>query len=332
MSRKHLVVALVSAVLICAAVAQTSVNSQGSVSGSSQSSVSASGGQAQASSNTGANVSQSANMSHEHQGSEPKSAQSSASAAGAAGSSTSAGAGKGNASLANGTTMNAVLSKSVDSGHCKPGDEVTAKVSQDVKSNGQVVIPKHSKLVGHVTEAKVKEKGDAAAQSTLGIAFDHAVLKNGQQVPTNVVIQALAAAQTSSAGNLETAEPMGGAMGGGAMAGGAVRGGGGLVGGVGSSVGGAAGVAGGATGDVGRTAGSVVNTSASTAGSVAGHAGGALSATGQLTSQSTGVFGLNGLQLAGQASSATQGSLITSAGKSVKLESGTQMLLRVANQ
>ena len=328
MSRKHLVVALVSAVLICAAVAQTSVNSQGSVSGSSQSSVSASGGQAQASSNTGANVSQSANMSHEHQGSEPKSAQSSASAAGAAGSSTSAGAGKGNASLANGTTMNAVLSKSVDSGHCKPGDEVTAKVSQDVKSNGQVVIPKHSKLVGHVTEARVKEKGDAAAQSTLGIAFDHAVLKNGQQVPANFVIQALAAAQTSSAANLSAPEPMGAPMGGG----GAVRGGGGLVGGVGSSVGGAAGVAGGATGDLGRTAGSVVNTSASTAGSVAGHAGGALSATGQLTSQSTGVFGLNGLQLAGQASSATQGSLITSAGKSVKLESGTQMLLRVANQ
>jgi hypothetical protein len=223
--------------------------------------------------------------------------------------------------------MNAVLTKSVDSGHAKAGDEVSAKLAQDVKSNGKVVIPKNSKLVGHVTEAKAKEKGDASAQSALGIAFDHAVLKNGQQVPMNVVIQAVAAAQSNSAANLATAEPVGAPMGGGGG-----RSGGGALGGVGSTVGGTTGVAGGATGDLGRTAGSVVNTSSSVAGSATSHAGGALSATGQLTSQSTGVIGLANMQLASQAASATQGSLITSTGKTVKLDSGTQMLLRVANQ
>jgi hypothetical protein len=51
-----------------------------------------------------------------------------------------------------------------------------------------------------------------------------------------------------------------------------------------------------------------------------------------LTSQSTGVIGLSGLQLASQASSATQGSLITSSSKTVRLDGGTPMLLRVANQ
>jgi len=55
-------------------------------------------------------------------------------------------------------------------------------------------------------------------------------------------------------------------------------------------------------------------------------------ASGQLTSSSQGVIGLNGLQLNSAASNATQGSVITSAGKDVKLDSGTQMLLQVNQQ
>jgi hypothetical protein len=52
-----------------------------------------------------------------------------------------------------------------------------------------------------------------------------------------------------------------------------------------------------------------------------------LNAAGQLTSNSQGVFGLNGLNLNAAASNATQGSVITSAGKNVHLDSGTRMLL-----
>src|SRR5437879_7198270 len=48
---------------------------------------------------------------------------------------------------------------------------------------------------------------------------------------------------------------------------------------------------------------------------------------GQLTSNSQGVFGLNGLNLNAAGSNATQGSVITSAGKNVHLDSGTRMLL-----
>lgn len=333
MSKKFLVVALASTVLTWSAAAQTSASSQTSASGSSQTSVSANGTGAQANSSNSANASQTTSVSHQdHDKGKPAGSQSSASAAGSAANSAAASTGSSSANLANGTTMNAVLTKSVDARHAKAGDEVAAKVTQDVKSDGKVVVPKNSKLVGHVTEAKAKEKGAADAQSSLGMVFDHAVLKNGEQVPTHVVIQALAAAQSNAAASAMN-EPMGAPMVG--SAGGSARSGGGLVGGVGSTVGGTAGVAGNAAGDVGRTAGSVVNTSASAAGSAAGsagRAGGALSATGQLTSHSTGVIGLSGLQLASSAAGAAQGSVITSTSKTVKLDSGTQMLLRVANQ
>ena len=72
----------------------------------------------------------------------------------------------------------------------------------------------------------------------------------------------------------------------------------------------------------------------STAANVGANAGGTVSgatrgATGQLTSQSQGVMGLNGLSLSSAASNATSGSVITSTGKDVKLDSGTQMLLQV---
>jgi hypothetical protein len=76
----------------------------------------------------------------------------------------------------------------------------------------------------------------------------------------------------------------------------------------------------------------VANTSTKVAGSTAANAGGALNASGQLTSQSSGVIGLRGLQLANSTSAAAQGSVITSASKTVHLDSGTQMLLRVSSE
>ena len=47
--------------------------------------------------------------------------------------------------------MGATLNKSVDARHAKVGDQVTAKTTGAVKSDGKVVIPKGSTLVGHVT-------------------------------------------------------------------------------------------------------------------------------------------------------------------------------------
>src|SRR4029077_775244 len=114
--------------------------------------------------------------------------------------STSAKAGHSSASLSGGTAMNATLSQPVDAKKNKPGDPVTAATTDPTKSEGIVVIPKGSKLIGHVTECKQRNKEEK--ESALGIVFDRAVLKNGEEIPLNVTIRALAAAQTATASSV----------------------------------------------------------------------------------------------------------------------------------
>jgi len=264
-------------------------------------------------------------------------AQAASSSSGAA----AARAGNNSASLASGTTMNAALSRPVDAKKNKPGDPVTARTTQATKSDGQVVIPKGSQLVGHVSQAQTRSKNQS--ESALGIVFDKAILKNGQEVPLNVTIQAMAAASSMASGAAGGDELglSGGAAGGG-MASGRRAGGGGALGGVGSTAGGAAGAVAGSTTNVGSTAngavgsttsaaGGAVNSTANVAGAARGTVGG-LNAAGQLTSNSQGVFGLNGLNLTSVAAGSAQGSLITSTTQNVHLDSGTQMVLSATGQ
>ena len=243
-----------------------------------------------------------------------------------ASSSASAQNGQANASLASGSAFNAALSSPIDSKKCKPGDPVNAHNTEAVKSEGKTVIPKGSKLVGHVTQASARGKGES--ESSLGIVFDKAILKNGQEIPLNAGIQALASAQSSvsaAGSDMDTLGGMGASAAGSGMAGG--RSG---LGGVASNAGGAVGAVTNTAANVGGTAGGAVNSAANAGGSIAGASKGAvggLNAAGQLTSNSQGVFGLNGLNLSAAGSNATQGSVITSAGKNVHLDSGTRMLL-----
>jgi hypothetical protein len=253
----------------------------------------------------------------------------------------SAKAGKNSAGLSNGTTMQAELSHSLDARKNKPGDTVVAKTTQDVKSDRHVVIPKGSRLVGHVTEAKARAKGQS--ESSLGILFDHAVLKNGQEVPVHAVIQSLAAstsqASLASGGDdlFGSATGMGSAAGSGGVmipAGGGNRpsgSGGGLLGGATSTAGSTVGAVANTAGSVGPVAGAAVGSTVdATASTVAGAAGTTVS--GALSSTSSGVFGLNGLTLNSMASNASQGALIVSQTKNVHLDSGTRMLLRAEGQ
>jgi hypothetical protein len=153
-------------------------------------------------------------------------------------------------------------------------------------------------------------------------------LKNGEEVPLNVAIQAIASAQssTSAAGaDVDSMGSMGGSAAGSGMAGGRSA-----LGGVTSTAGGATGAVTNTAANAGSVAGGTVNSAANAGGSIAGAsrgAGGGLNSAGQLTSNSQGVFGLNGLNLNSAASSATQGSVITSAGKNIHLDSGTRLLL-----
>src|SRR5437879_1822154 len=281
---------VVGAFSCIAAAAQAQTGAQASAQGSSQTSVRA--GQAQASGNASASTSASTQN------------------------------GQANGSLAAGTAFNAALSSPIDSKKCKPGDAVNARTTEAVKSEGRTVIPKGSKVVGHVTQASARAKGES--ESALGIVFDKAILKNGEEIPLSVGIQAIAAAQNNASAAGSDMDMMGSM---GASAAGSGRG---ALGGVTSAAGGAAGAVTNTAANVAGAAGGAVNSAANAGGSIAGASKGAvggLNAAGQLTSNSQGVFGLNGLNLNAAASNSTQGSVITSAGKNVHLDSGTRMLL-----
>jgi len=237
-------------------------------------------------------------------------------------------AGNNPANISDGTKIDATLATSLDAKRSKPGDEVEARTEEDIKQDGKVVLKKGTHLVGHVTEAQARAKGQTESQ--LGIAFDHAVLKDGQEIPFSATIQALASAQSASTLSSGADDMMtsGGAMG--AMHG-STRGGSGLVGGVASTAGATASSS---TGTVLNTASSVPSAAGGSLSTVARSTGavGGLTSTGRLDSNSSGVFGLEGLSLNSAASSAAQGSTIASATKNVHLDSGTQLLLRTTGQ
>jgi len=259
---------------------------------------------------------------------EHKARQESNSKAGAGSGTTTGGAGgRGTGAagvLAGGTTLNAELAHSLDTKSCKPGDRVAAKLTEDVKSDGKVVVRKGSMLVGHVTEAQARAKGNA--DSRLGIVFDKAVLKSGQELSFNGAVQAMAppvSATLSAAGDESSSIGATGPISGG---GGARRsGGGGLLGGATSTVGGAASAT---TPVLGRATGTVASTTAGALNGTTGLAEG-LTAQGRLTSASQGAIGLQGLTLSSVIAGNARSSVVSSPTRNVKLENGTQMLLKV---
>ena len=143
----------------------------------------------------------------------------------------SAQAANNSADIASGTTMNATLSHPVDARKNKAGDEVTAKTTESVRSDGKVIIPKGSTLKGHVTQATARE--GANSQSALGITFDRVVMSGGREMPVDFSIRAISAAESmasTSSSFGDSALSTGGSMGGGATGGGHASGGG-LLGG-----------------------------------------------------------------------------------------------------
>lgn len=212
----------------------------------------------------------------------------------------------GETSLAAGTTIAAELTNSLDSKKVKQGDAVNARASETLKSaDGRVIVPKGAKVTGHVTQASARGAGQP--DSTLGLSFEKVTLKNGQEIPLNVAIQAIAA----PASGVEANQPTDiGSMGG---QGGTTN----RSSGMGSN---------GAAGTYNTARSTANNTVNSTAG-VAGNTTEAVGGVGQLNSNSHGVVGLNNLSLSATAGGSAQGSVITSTGKNVHLDSGTRLVL-----
>lgn len=283
------VLSVVGTLLLGTAVAQTSAASQTDASASQSTSVSADKADAQVDSKNSAGAAQSTNVSDKG---------------------TEAGA---TSQLQSGNSIHATLERPVDARKNKPGDPVVAKTTEDVKSQGKVVIPRGSKIVGHVTEVKAREKGQA--ESAVGVVFDHAVLKDGSHMPLSLAVQAVgggaAAAQFEDDSLMSSGDAA--ATGSGGAASSMSRAGGGAVGGVRST-----------TGSLVNTAGAVGGAAVNTTTGAGAGAG----ASSSLNSNSRGVIGLRGLNLLSSASSSNSGTF-TSRTSNVHLDSGTQIILSV---
>ncbi|MFZ0746331.1 MAG: hypothetical protein WAM85_18125 [Terracidiphilus sp.] len=116
----------------------------------------------------------------------------------------------------------------LDSETAKPGDSVIVKTETSVKTADGTLIPKGSKLVGHVTG--VAAQGQGSQNSQVSIQFDRAEVKGGQTVPIQTVIKSVAPAESENApssADIPSAAPAGGgapgAPAGGGMAGSSPR-------------------------------------------------------------------------------------------------------------
>jgi hypothetical protein len=94
------------------------------------------------------------------------------------------------AELAPGTILSVELSKSLDAKKLKANDKLEVRTVMDLLSHGQIVIPRNTKIVGRVTEAKAHSK--QSPDSIVGIVFERALLKEGRAVPLQAAVQAIA--------------------------------------------------------------------------------------------------------------------------------------------
>jgi hypothetical protein len=93
--------------------------------------------------------------------------------------------------LAKGTYLRADFSRTVDAKKAKVGDEVIARITDDVRAEGKVAVREGATLTGHLTEVQASTKEHP--ESKLAIVFDKIVLKNGQEIPVDGEIQLLMA-------------------------------------------------------------------------------------------------------------------------------------------
>jgi hypothetical protein len=200
--------------------------------------------------------------------------------------------------LQSGTQLAAQLENTLDARHAKTGDRVILKAVQAIKQNGQVVVPKGSRLIGRVTDVQQRTKDDN--QSVIGVAFDR-LQKGSEQFPITATIvsitQARSQAQATSGDDMLGSQTTTSSSSRATTSAGRSGGGGGLLGGVGNTVGG------------------VVNTTTSTVGNVAG---GATTAVGSTVGTSD--------------ASAQGGSTLSLNGGNLRLESGTTFNLSVSSK
>lgn len=207
------------------------------------------------------------------------------------------------------TQIAAQLQGTLDVKKARPGDQVVLKTTQAVKQNGQVVVQKGSKLIGHVTEVQQKAKGDAS--SKIGVLFDRLQNSGGGMMPITASIMSITQARTA-ASVADDMQMDTSAMSSTRTTTSSSGGGGGLLGGVGNTVGGVVNTA-------TTTTGNVLNTTTQTVGNVAGST---------MNTVGTNIRGLSVSQSSN--ASAQGGSTLSLSGGNLKLDQGTTFNLMVS--
>jgi hypothetical protein len=107
------------------------------------------------------------------------------------------------------------VSKTLDSSKLKEGDTFDVETTGGFKLPDGTVVPKGSRLSGHVVAAKARSKGDSESQLTL--VFDKLNAANGKQMPVKGDVQAVfPPAEEPTGPNMATAgTSQGGSAGGG---------------------------------------------------------------------------------------------------------------------
>jgi hypothetical protein len=204
------------------------------------------------------------------------------------------------AQLEAGTIIHVSLVKPVGARKNKPGDEVIAKTTWDVRSeDGVVVLPVGSTIVGHITKVSVRSREQKV--SAVRIVLDHAFLTDGTNVSLALAIQAIGRVQADDVREVEDELATGGERR--AMAMRAIS--------TPASMG----------GSMLRDALTLMNAAANPAEATA--------VLEPLTSSSHGVIGLPNLYLSAEVSPSTNVSVVSSKNTNVRLNSGTEMILRV---
>jgi hypothetical protein len=199
-----------------------------------------------------------------------------------------------------GTIIYVSLVKPVGARRNKAGDEVIAQTEWDVISeDGVVVLPLGSMIVGHITEVSVRSREHKV--SAVRIVLDHALLADGTSVSMALAIQAIGRAQANDASEVEDELASSGERRALAMRAMATP----------------------------ASMGGIMLRDALTLMDAASNPAETTAVTEPLTSSSQGVLGLPNLFLSAEVSGSTNVSVVSSRNTNVRLNSGTEMILRL---
>ena len=209
--------------------------------------------------------------------------------------------------LDSGTRLAGELQNTIDVRKAKLGDQVLLKTTQTIKSGGRTVVPKGSRLIGHVTEVAQKSKGNR--ESRIGILFER-IEQGSLAMPIAASISSITSGSANArAANDDLFDTSGSAGSSSSARSSASSNNGGLLGGtLGSTTSTVGGVVGGTTSAVGSTVDSTTRVVGNTAAGVG--------------------RSLGGIQISESSSTSVEGSSVLSLqGGNLRLEKGTNFNL-----